>query len=385
MRYTNIKRARTFYEFFAGGGMARAGLGKEWLCLFANDICSKKAETYRTNWGNDELVIRDVASLTSDDLPREADLAWASFPCQDLSLAGAGAGLGGERSGTFWHFWNLVKQLAAEGRKPKSIVLENVYGAITSHDGKDFEAIVSALASENYNVGAMVIDAVHFVPQSRPRLFIIAADDRINLPAQLISDVPKPGWHPRTLIGAYNSLSPKIQKKWIWWNLPVPTQHLKTLDEIIEREPVGVTWHASNETQKLLGMMTSINRRKVLGAQADKRVRVGTIYKRTRNGVQRAEVRFDGISGCLRTPAGGSSRQTIILVDGPKISTRLLSPREAARLMGLPDSYKLPSKYNDAYHVAGDGVAVPVVRHLARYILEPLIDMSQHTQLKQRA
>jgi DNA (cytosine-5)-methyltransferase 1 len=105
---------------------------------------------------------------------------------------------------------------------------------------------------------------------------------------------------------------------------------------------------------------------------------VGTIYRRTRaaeNGRtrQRAEVRFDDIAGCLRTPAGGSSRQTILVVEGTTVRSRLLSPREAARLMGLSDDYRLPERYNDAYHVCGDGVCVPVVRHIAAHLLEPLL------------
>ena len=84
--------------------------------------------------------------------------------------------------------------------------------------------------------------------------------------------------------------------------------------------------------------------------------------------VQRAEVRFDDVAGCLRVPTGGSSRQTIMIVDGDKIRSRLLSAREAARLMGLPDTYKLPRQYNDAYALCGDGVVVPVVRYLAHFL-----------------
>jgi DNA (cytosine-5)-methyltransferase 1 len=108
---------------------------------------------------------------------------------------------------------------------------------------------------------------------------------------------------------------------------------------------------------------------------------VGAVYKRTRqdaNGIkrQRAEVRFDEVAGCLRTPRGGSSRQTIILVKGSMVRSRLLSSREAARLMGLADGYKLPERYNDAYHVAGDGVCVPAVRHIAAHLLEPLLQVA---------
>jgi len=125
-------------------------------------------------------------------------------------------------------------------------------------------------------------------------------------------------------------------------------------------------------------MMSELNREKVNAAKKAGAVMVGAVYKRTRKDevgrkVQRAEVRFDDVAGCLRTPAGGSSRQVIVVVDGKSIRSRLISPRETARLMGLPDSYVLPGNYNEAYHLTGDGVAVPVVRYLARHIIEPIV------------
>ena len=130
---------RSYYEFFAGGGMVRAGLGNEWTCAFANDIDLKKGDSYRANWGSDHLKIGDVAKLTTADLPGRAALAWASFPCQDLSLAGNGAGLEGRRSGTFWPFWHLVQELRAEGRAPSLVVLENA-----SHDSSSTYCTVAA-------------------------------------------------------------------------------------------------------------------------------------------------------------------------------------------------------------------------------------------------
>jgi DNA (cytosine-5)-methyltransferase 1 len=72
----------SFYEFFAGAGMVRAGLGQEWRCLFANDFDHKKGRIYRLNWCGEELKTADVGSLTTKDLPGVANLAWASFPCQ---------------------------------------------------------------------------------------------------------------------------------------------------------------------------------------------------------------------------------------------------------------------------------------------------------------
>ena len=79
---------RTFHEFFAGGGMARAGLGSGWKCLFANDFDRKKAEAYRLNWGAAELAVADVRSLPTSAIPGSPDLVWGSFPCQDLLAGG---------------------------------------------------------------------------------------------------------------------------------------------------------------------------------------------------------------------------------------------------------------------------------------------------------
>jgi len=364
---------KTYYEFFAGGGMARAGLGSEWQCLLANDNSEKKASAYIENWGEDDLVVGDIYDLRLKDIKGHADLAWGSFPCQDLSLAGTGCGLKGARSGAFWGFLKIIQGLNAQGRKPQLVVLENVYGALTSHGGKDFEAIAKAVANEGYVVGAMVINAVHFLPQSRPRLFIVAVNSAMSIPAYITAATATPAWHPDALIRAYNMLPLSLKNSWCWWVLPTPSSQMLTLDDIIQVEPEGVKWHSASETQKILSMMTDVNLRKVMAAQAEGRLKVGTVYKRTRLGVQRAEVRFDGIAGCLRTPSGGSSRQTIMIVNGPEIRTRLLSPREAARLMGLSDTYFLPKRYNDAYHLVGDGVAVPVVTHIAQHILNPII------------
>src|SRR5271166_1534309 len=148
--------------------------------------------------------------------------------------------------------------------------------------------------------------------------------------------------------------------------------------EAYEDNPSDVKWHTPAETRRLLGMMSDVNRAKLDAAKGAKSRLVGTIYKRTRfddagRKVQRAEIRFDDVAGCLRTPAGGSSRQTIMLIEGKKVRSRLLSPREAGRLMGLPEEYELPNNYNEAYHLAGDGVVVPVVSFLATNIFEPIL------------
>lgn len=361
-----------FYEFFAGGGMARLGLGDQWSCSFANDLDTKKAASYVRRFGADHMRVQDVARLAMDDLPGNPTLVWASFPCQDLSLAGNGNGLSGERSGTFRPFWKLVSGLHREGRAPGIIVLENVCGAITSNNGKDFAEIAKAITGLKYRFGALVMDAIHFVPQSRPRLFIVAIASGVQIPEGVSRPDPSALWHPRNLVEAKFKQTKKVQDNWIWWNLPAPAERHTVFADLIEENPTGVAWHTQKETQTLLDMMSPLNREKLRAAQHDKVLRVGTLYKRTRNGICRAEVRFDDVAGCLRTPTGGSSRQTIIVVRGKSVRTRLLSPRETARLMGLPEDYELPKSYNDAYHLTGDGLVVPVVSHLADNLLTPI-------------
>lgn len=361
--------------------MARAGLGEAWTCLFANDFDRKKADSYALNWGAEHLHLGDVAKVTTKQLDGSSDLAWASFPCQDLSLAGNGAGLNGERSGTFWAFWSLIKKLDKEGRAPRLVTLENVCGALTSHEGRDFASIGDALTKAGYRFGAVVINAVHFVPQSRPRLFIIGVHKSIKVPKQLVTDGPgHKEWHTSTLVTAFGKLSATAKRSWLWWSLPPAPKRSSVFSDLVESQPHGVRWHTAAETQKLINLMNDTNLAKIREAQKAQTKVVGTIYKRTRpegpNGerTQRAELRIDDVAGCLRTPTGGSSRQTIMVIDGATIRSRLLSPREAARLMGLSDSYKLPERYNDAYHLTGDGVVVPAVRFLAHNIIEPILN-----------
>ena len=358
--------------------MVRAGLGVNWRCRFANDFDRKKSAVYRRNWGEGILKTADVRTLTIKDMPADVDLAWASFPCQDLSLAGGGAGLKGNRSGTFWPFWSLMTDLIAEGRPPRIIALENVCGTLTSHQGKDFAAIYSTFERAGYVFGAVVIDAALFVPQSRPRLFMIGIRSDVEIPAALMQSAASPLWHTRALRTALDNTPAQLQKNWVWWSLPEPASRNTTFADLIEDDPADVEWHTPTETRRLLGMMSKVNRAKLDAAKGTKRRIVGAVYKRTRldeagRKVQRAEIRFDDVAGCLRTPAGGSSRQTIMLIEGKKVRSRLLSPREAARLMGLPEEYVLPNNYNEAYHLAGDGVAVPVVSFLATNIFEPIL------------
>lgn len=368
----------TCYEFFAGGGMVRAGLGGRWATPFVNDVDVRKTGAYAENWGASGVVTAGVETLSTADLPGRADLAWASFPCQDLSLAGGGAGLRGGRSGVFWAFWSLMRGLKADGRAPRIVALENVCGLLTANRGRDFQALCAALAADGWRFGAMVVDAARFVPQSRPRLFLIAIGADTELPAGLSGAEPSPDWTTPALRAAIDRLPEDIRKQWVHWAPAPPAGSPPTLADLLEHGPNDAPLLPPAETERLMAMMSPAQKKKLAAARASG-VRVATLFRRMRSDgagarIQRAEARFDGRAGCLRTPAGGSSRQLVLLLDGPRPRARLLSPRETARLMGLPDSYRLPTRASAAYKLTGDGVAVPVVSWLAEALFEPLLD-----------
>lgn len=276
----------------------------------------------------------------------------------------------------FWSFWQL---LLATKRRPRMLVLENVGGTLTSRKGDDFKDICRALAELGYVFGALMVDAVHFLPQSRPRLFLIAVQRDEQLPRGLSLQSADPHWTPARLCAQVHELPRDLGEKWRWWRLPEPPDRSVTLSHLILDDPPDVEWNSRSTTARLLSLMSPTNLSKVRAAQ-DKAVRcVGTVYRRTRvegeDKRQRAEVRFDDVAGCLRTPRGGSSRQSILVVEGQSIRSRLLSKHEAAALMGYEGW--LPDSYNDAYHLLGDGLAVPVVRHLSKHLLLPIAQQSR--------
>jgi DNA (cytosine-5)-methyltransferase 1 len=359
----------TLYEFFCGGGMARIGLGAGWRCAFANDFDAKKGAVYRANFGADHLTVADVADLTTADLPGRAELAWASPPCQDISLAGKGAGLEGARSSAFHPWWRLMRSLIAEGRAPRVIVIENVAALIASNNGVDFAAICQVLAGAGYVVGALLIDAALFVPQSRERVFIVAAPAEAAMPPELTQGGPTEPFHAAALRKAVANLPPSLRACWRWWRLPAPPARNTTLLDLLDFE---APCDSDAETRRLIELMEPAHRAKVVAAMLDAEfgeIAVGAICRRTRGGQQRAEVRFDGLAHALRTPKGGSSIQRLLLIDGAELRSRRLTPRECARLMGLPESYVLPASTTDAEFLLGDGVVAPVVAWLDEHLL----------------
>ncbi|WP_425059922.1 DNA cytosine methyltransferase [Sporomusa carbonis] len=350
----------TMLEFFAGSGLVAQGLGNLFKVVWANDICPKKAAVYRANHDSSIFHLGDICEINGDTLPK-ANLAWASFPCQDLSLAGLVGGIEAKRSGMVWQWLRIMDEMSV---KPKVLVAENVVGLISTAEGKNYQLLHQALHERGYRVGAIVLNAMRFVPQSRPRVFIVAVDKDMDIPFHLTDD--QPNWlHPAALKKVAYGLP-----GWVWWHMPIPSHRYISLADIIEWDaPVD----SEHTTQKNLDMMPE-RHRAILEKAPQNQTIVATGYKRTRHGKQVLEVRFDGIAGCLRTPEGGSSRQLVIIKRSGQISTRLLTVREAARLMGVPDSFVIPGGYNEGYKAMGDAVAVPVAEYLGQHLLFPLVE-----------
>jgi DNA (cytosine-5)-methyltransferase 1 len=327
--------------------MGGEGLGPRWDCKLAIDNHPGKIRSYIYNHGKDHVIYRDVAKLRLSDVHGPINLCLSSTPCQDVSIAGARAGLSGTRSSVFWSWWERVQALRANNCAFDEVVLENVPGLLSSNSGADIAAIRQAYETTGYDDEIVKIDAKHFVAQSRLRVFVIGV--RRELGVNIASYVAK----------AIEALPQRNQ----------------SLADIVDPH---LPCFPAAETAKILAMMTPKQLAKVEEARRVGEWVIGVFSKHTRIEagvkVQRVEVRFDDIAYALRTAAGGSSRSGLIAVKGGLTRARLLSPRECARAMGLPDDYRLPLNANDAYDLIGDGVAPAVVRHLAAHVLEPILN-----------
>jgi len=245
--------------------------------------------------------------------------------------------------------------------RPPIAVAENVVGLVALDGGSHYRKLHGALVARGYKVGALVLDASKWVPQSRKRVFVIAVDKRLRT-SELES--LQPTWcHPAPLRKAASGLS-----EWLWWHVPEPPARRVTLEDLLDYD---LPCDDEPKRSQLLKLLSPDHRDRLEKArQCGYTTFPG--YKRVRNGKQVLELRFDGLAGCLRTPEGGSSRQFLVLAKNGLLKTRLLSVREAASLMGVRRDYKIPGSYNDGYRAMGDAVAVPVTRYLAKHLLAPL-------------
>ena len=358
-------------EFFAGVGLARMGLERAGFeVVWANDYEPDKYEMYAQNYGDHEpFEVGDVGAVVAGELPPDAALAWASSPCTDLSLAGNRQGLAGRESSAFYKFTDVLGEMD-EKHRPGVVVLENVTGLATSHGGDDLAAAVRTFNLLGYSVDAMALDARRFLPQSRPRLFLVGAR---NPPAD----------HPE----AGSELRPEYLQS-LFANKDLITHRAKLREEPPSFKMDGLTrliqkrrvdpalWWDDMRLQAFRNSLSTIQKTRVDSLMASRTVSYRTAYRRTRGGVPMWEVRPDDIAGCLRTARGGSSKQAVVKLGGSgkdKIQVRWMTGREYAELMGAPH-YNLDGlRDSQVQYAFGDAVAVDVVAWLGQHYLMPLV------------
>jgi DNA (cytosine-5)-methyltransferase 1 len=153
--------------------------------------------------------------------------------------------------------------------------------------------------------------------------------------------------------------------------LPKPETDLETiLEDLPENSP---EWWSQDRADYLLNQMSERHRQIADQMIRGKRWSYGTVFRRVRNEKSMAELRTDGIAGCLRTPRGGSGRQILFKAGKGRYQARLLTPRECARLMGA-DDFTLDAPLNQALFGFGDAVCVPVIEWIAQHYLNPAFE-----------
>jgi DNA (cytosine-5)-methyltransferase 1 len=388
-----VPAEKSFCEFFAGIGLVHEALRQSgWRPEYANDIDAKKRAMYEGHYGPSEHYHEgDVwnAEAVLQRVTGRPFLATASFPCTDMSLAGKRRGLAGAQSGALFGFLQAIEQLGE--RQPPLVLLENVPGFLTSHDGADYATAIHELASLGYWVDSFVIDARWFVPQSRPRLFLVGYHESIEsaplLKRDALADPLSDPWRraiertakmrPSRLLAAMEAIEPTTG--WATVDIAPPRQAKFELGNFLDVGDDQPWWDESQVARHVEMLFDRHERQMDAFAAASRDPVLFTGFRRIREGRQRLEVRFDGIAGCLRTPRGGSAKQIVLMRRGAELRMRWMTPREYARLQGAPH-YTLPPNAIQAYFGFGDAVCVPVVAWIDRHMLSPAYEAASHAR-----
>jgi len=253
-------------------------------------------------------------------------------------------------------------------------VLENVVGFVSSHGGADFEETIRQLNGIGYACDAFILDALHFVPQSRPRLFVVGVYDQPVTGDIRWALARRPG--ALKLRQLTDFMIRHGDLKWSLLDIPEPPSCRRGLSTIIERlDDSSPYWWSEERVQYLLNQMSPKHAALIEALRWRPEWSYATAYRRMRKSRSMAEVRADGVAGCLRTPRGGSSRQILLVCGNGKVRARFMTPREYARLMGA-GRFKIGVPDSQAYFGFGDAVCVPAVTWIARHVLNPLLNQA---------
>lgn len=333
------KEAFTFIDLFAGIGGIRLGFEKHGgKCVFSSEWNPFAKRTYLENFDEslDHVFAGDITAVETNEMP-DFDVLLAGFPCQPFSIAGVSKknslgrphGFECVTQGTL--FFDVARIIAR--KRPRAFLLENVKNLISHDGGNTFKVIIDTLQKElGYHVHYRVVDGQHFVPQHRERIIIVGfreendfSLDRLELP---IKGTKKLGdiLHPEN--GSEKPEEPyTIGEKAIVNGKYTLTQHL---------------WaYLQNYAEK---------------------------HKQAGHGFGFGLVDENSITRTLssRYYKDGSE---ILVSQGKQKRPRRLTPRECARLMGFPDTFRIPVSDTQAYKQFGNSVVVPMISEIARIML----------------
>lgn len=304
----------TFIDLFAGIGGMRIGFERvKGKCVFSSEIDKHASKTYFENFN--EWPVGDIKEVDEKGIP-EHNILLAGFPCQPFSISGVSKlkslnmphGFENETKGTL--FFDVARIIKA--KKPDAFLLENVKNLQHHDGGKTFKIINHVLRDElEYNVFAEVIDARKLVPQHRERVFIAGFKDPVDFKFPQIQD-----------------MKPKLK-------------------DILEDKPDAkytLTDHLWDYLQQY----------------KEKHQRKG-------NGFGFGLTNKNGVTRTLSARYHKDGSEILIPQNGK--NPRRLTPRECARLMGFPDSFKIPVSDTQAYRQFGNSVVVPVVQKIAESMI----------------
>ncbi len=352
-------------EFFAGIGLVRKALEDNGMTVvWANDHDAKKLSMYEKNFDASDFCLGDIGTVNGSHIP-DIDLATASFPCTDLSLAGNRVGLHGSQSSTFWEFTRIIEEMA--GRRPSAILLENVPSLATSHGGQDLRIIIRCLNQLGYVCDLLVVDARYFVPQSRPRLFVVGSRQPLSSHGTWAPSTIRPSW-----VQQFVSHYPDLQMNAL--DLGLQKAVSPSLNNVVEQlNPADIRWWDDQRFERFVDELSEVQTLRLRSMELSPWPTWATAYRRTRNGKPAWEIRSDSISGCLRTARGGSSKQAVVEARDGSSRVRWMTAVEYARLQGAGDYDLNGVPENQAMFGFGDAVCVPAVSWVAKEYLVPLL------------
>lgn len=294
-----------FIDLFAGIGGIRLGFEDYFgKCVFSSEFNKFSQLTYKANFGH--LPHGDITEINEKDIP-PFDILLAGFPCQPFSYAGLKKGFEDARGTLFFDIARIL-----DYHKPKVVFLENVKGFKNHDKGRTFKVVQRTLKNMGYKVYAKVLNAKNFgVPQNRERIFIIG----------LLADEP--------------------------FRFPLPPNHSVKVGDILEAQV--------NEKYTISDKLWAGHQRR----KAE--------HKAKGNGFGYSL--FDAESPYTSTISARYYKDgSEILIYQPDKNPRKITPREAARLQGYPESFIIPVSDTQAYRQFGNSVSVPVIRALAKSI-----------------